>query len=56
MMTDAQRAAIRAALTDRVKEAENNPDQARARLIREGFYTERGNLTSQYGGRRTGAR
>lgn len=55
-MTEAQRDAIRKTLQDRVKEAAEQPDKARARLVREGFYTESGDLTVTYGGKRVSSR
>jgi len=55
-MTDAQRKAIRTALQERVVEAAKNPEKARARLIREGFYTDKGELTAAYGGKQTASR
>lgn len=54
-MTEAQRAQIRKALAERVAEAAKDPAKARARLIREGFYTETGELTPEYGGKRVAA-
>lgn len=51
-MNEAQRAEIRKALAARVVEATQNPEKARARLVREGFYTEKGDLTPEYGGKR----
>lgn len=51
-MTDAQRAAIRDAVRARAVEATKNPDKARARLVSEGFYTQSGQLTPEYGGRK----
>lgn len=55
-MTDAERNAIREALAARVSQAINHPDKAKARLVKEGFYTEAGKLTPQYGGRKSSAR
>ena len=47
---DAQRANIREMLRRRTEEACRSPATALARLISEGFYTEGGELTPQYGG------
>jgi hypothetical protein len=55
-MDETEREIIRKALAARVKEATQNPDKARARLVEEGFYTASGNLTPQYGGRKVAAR
>ncbi len=55
-MNDGDRDAIRQALAARVSEAINHPDKAKARLVEEGFYTKKGKLTPQYGGRKTSAR
>lgn len=51
-MSEAQYAAIRAELRARVTEAKRDPAAAKARLVREGFYTEAGELTERYGGPR----
>ena len=55
-MDEAERDIIRKALAARVKEATQNPEKAKARLVEEGFYTTTGNLTPQYGGRKIAAR
>ncbi len=50
-MTQAQRDAIREALTRWTEEATVDRKTAREHLIREGFYDADGNLTTQYGGK-----
>lgn len=55
-MDENERDIIRRALDARVKEASQNPDKAKARLVEEGFYTPSGALTPQYGGRRVTGR
>jgi hypothetical protein len=49
-MTQAQREAIREALTRWTEEATVDRNAAREHLIREGFYDAEGNLSAQYGG------
>jgi hypothetical protein len=51
-MRESDRDAIRQALAERVSEAINQPDKAKARLVQEGFYTKEGKLTPQYGGQK----
>ena len=50
-MTQAQRAAIRDALSRWTEEATVTKEAAREHLIREGFYTSDGKLTPPYGGK-----
>jgi len=54
-MDDQAREHIRAALAKRVTEATKHPDRALERLVQEGFYTPRGQLTPQFGGRKVAA-
>lgn len=55
-MDERERDIIRDALQKRIAEATNNPDKARARLVREGFYTAGGQLTPEYGGKKVATR
>lgn len=54
-MDEKERAIIRAALANRIAEATKSPETAKARLVREGFYTATGQLTPQYGGKKVAA-
>lgn len=55
-MDEKERAIIREALAKRTAEAAKSPEAAKARLVREGFYTPNGQLTPEYGGKRVAAR
>ena len=50
-MTHAQRQAIREELARWTAEAVKDPTTARRQLIEGGFYTEKGKLTPEYGGK-----
>lgn len=50
MTGDQQRAAIKAMIKRHTKKVTVSKRAARASLIKEGFYTKRGDLTEQYGG------
>jgi hypothetical protein len=50
-MTQAQRDAIREELARWTAEAVKNRRTARQHLIEAGFYTDKGNLTPEYGGK-----
>ena len=56
MTTDAQRSAIQAMIRRHTASATTDRNTARESLIKEGVYTRAGNLTADFGGKKTASR